>query len=200
VIRDSAAPPARLAAAGLTLALSFGLAACSGSSDGAGGTGGTAGTATGSAAPGTATSTAKPPPVATNKPSVAISSAPPVAVGRTSAFKNGVDVLVSRVRTVTVTATGPGDIAGAGVSVSLTVKNSSGKPFDLGGMVVNATYGRNQPASPGGSRNGHPLTGTLTSGATAKGSYVFSVPKGQAGSVKVEVSSDESPLVLVFEN
>jgi hypothetical protein len=206
--------PIRLtvASAGLVLALALVLGACSGSGSGSDGgasaspsvSGGTtapggAGATTGPGAPPSAAATPAPP-ADTSKPSVAISSAPPVKVGQVAALTPGVRVTVSRVRSVKVKANGPGDIAGAGVSVGLTVKNESKRSFDLGGLSVTASYGStDKPAIPGGLQNGDPLTGSLRVGRTATGEYVFNVPAAQARSLQVQVSSNASPIILVFE-
>jgi hypothetical protein len=140
-----------------------------------------------------------PPPVDTQPPAVAITAAPAVDVGTTTAFSNGVKVRVSKLTQVKVKASGPGDIAGDGVAVHLTVKNSSRKKFNLNGIAVTASYGQDQPASPAGSGNGKLLAGSLAVGEKASGVYVFTVPKAEASSVRVEVSSDASALIVVYE-
>ena len=208
---------ARLAAPALGLALL--LAACSDDAPTSGtATGSSAPAATGTAAPSRSaggspapTTTAKPaptkagstrapsaPPVDTQAPAVAISTAPEVAVGSTAKLSNGVKVQVSKVSSVKVKATGPGDIAGNGVAVHVTVKNTSKQTFDLDGLVVTATYGKSKPASPGGAGNGDPLTGRLKVGSTGRGVYVFTVPKAQADSLEVQVSSNASALILTY--
>jgi hypothetical protein len=142
---------------------------------------------------------AVPPPVDTETPSVAISTAPAVRVGTTGTFSNGVKVLVSKVSVVKVKATGPGDIAGDGVAVRLTVHNSSKKSFDLDGLAVTASYDQGTPASPGGAGTGKLLTGSLKVGAKATGVYVFTVPKAKASTVEIQVSSDSSAIIVVYK-
>jgi hypothetical protein len=182
---------ARLGAAALCLPLLLG--ACSGDDDGDGATPTASARPLPSGAP-----AGPPPPVETGAPSVGISTLPAVPVGETAALKQGVRVTVSRVRPTEVKANGPGDIAGAGAAVAVTVDNRTSAGFDLGGLVVTASYDRDKPASPGGAGNGTPLEGTLKAGATAKGTYVFSVPAASLASLEVQVSSDSSPNVLVF--
>lgn len=138
-------------------------------------------------------------PIDTQAPSVAITTAPAVTVGTTTKLSNGVKVLVSKVVAVKVEASGPGDIAGDGVAIHLTVKNTSAKSFDLNGLAVTASYGTAQPASPGGAGTGDPLSGNLKAGKEAKGVYVFTVPKSKASSVEVQVSSDASPIIVVYK-
>ena len=201
-------PRARLAGSALCLVLL--VAGCSDDAPAPSATAGASGApeATGSAgtpATGSASAPAKgstkavpPPPVDTETPSVAISTAPAVDVGTTTTLSNGVKVLVSKVTVVKVKATGPGDIAGDGVAVHLTVKNSSKKPFDLNGLAVTASYGKAQPASPGGAGTGELLNGTLKVGKKARGVYVFTVPKAKASTVEVQVSSNASALIVVY--
>jgi hypothetical protein len=202
----------RVRLAGPVIGLVLLVAACSDDSAEPGATATGAG-ATGSAssAPSGATSSAAPeatknstkpvpaPPIDTQTPSVAITTAPPVRVGTTATLSNGVKVQVSKINTVQVEASGPGDIAGDGVAVHLTVRNSSTKPFDLNGLAVTASYGKAQPASPGGASTGDLLTGSLKVGDKARGVYVFTVPKSKAGSVQVQVSSSASAAILIFK-
>jgi hypothetical protein len=140
------------------------------------------------------------PPIDTQTPSVAISAAPAVSLGTTTKLADGVKVLVSKVSAVRVEASGPGDIAGDGIAVHLTVKNSSGKAFDLNGLAVTASYGPGRPASPGGASTGDPLTGSLKTADSARGVYVFTVPKAQVPSVEVQISSNASPIIVVYTN
>jgi hypothetical protein len=204
--------PARFAVASVCLVLALGACGDDAAPSASGGTATPAASGGTAAAPGSSSGSSSPsssmpvgksnpaPPADTAKPSVAISSAPPVKVGKPAAFTNNVRVTVSKVRSVTVKASGPGDIAGAGVSVELTVKNNSSKSFDLSGLVVTATYGSDdKPAIPGGVQNGDPMTGKLRAGRTATGEYVFNVPTSQAKSLQVQVSSNASPIILVFE-
>lgn len=193
--------PTRLAVAALGLvALGGVLGACSDDSgDTTGRTSATPSAPAGATSGGGSTDPGGgPAPVDTAKPAVAVSSAPPVRVGRATQLTGKVKVLVSQVEPVKVKASGPGDIAGDGVAVHLKVSNSSGKSFSLDGLAVTASYGDDVPASPGGAKTGDALSGKLGNGKTASGIYVFSVPKAEAGSVRVQVSSDESPLILTF--
>lgn len=179
------------------------LGACSGDGGETPGTPGTAGTAS-AGPPATASPlpsgapAGSPPPLETARPSVAISTLPAVAVGETAPLAEGVTVTVGGIEATEVEANGPGDVAGDGAAVAVSVANRTALPFDLGGLVVTATYGANQPASPGGAGNGTPLTGVLKAGASAAGTYVFSVPASALSSLRVQVSSDSSPNVIVF--
>jgi len=192
----------------LVAAAVLATAGCSGS-DGsdAPAAGGTTGS---SAAPtASASATAGPPaartvkpgvpvPGATGSPSVAISRAPVVKIGKIAKLTDDVEVYVGRVREVTVKAENPGEIAGAAAAVPVTVRNTSKAPFSLNGMVVTASYGRNHPGDETSAKPSAPLTGSLAVGQKARGTYVFMVPRKYAATLHLEVSSDQSPTVVRF--
>lgn len=132
-------------------------------------------------------------------PSVAISTAAATQVGKAAPILPGVAVTVTSVKAVTVKSEQPGQVAGPAVAVTVSVKNSSGGRFSLSGLVVNVSYG--PEAAPGSQTEASPskvLTGTLAAQKSATGVYVFNVPAGQAGTVRVTVSSDRSPTILEF--
>ena len=131
-------------------------------------------------------------------PSVAVSTLPPAPVGRDAPLARGVAVAITSVRDIQVAAVGPGEIAGHGISVEIRVRNTTSAGFDLGGLAVNASYGRGTPASPSSS-GAVLLSGTLAAGRTATGTYVFLVPAAQSPTVRVEVSSADSPSIVVFQ-
>ncbi len=199
-----------LLAAVLVAALSLG--ACSGSStpSAAGATGATTAPAPPSATP-TVLETAapaatkakkhkvKPAPIDTATPSVAISKAPAVAVGKPAELTDGIKVTIGPITSVKVKANGPGEIAGAAASVPVTVQNASGKSFSLDGFSITATYNKGTPASPTSADPAKPLSGSLKVGKTADGVYVFIVSKADADSLKVEVSSSSAATILVFK-
>jgi hypothetical protein len=123
-----------------------------------------------------------------------------VDVGKKATLSQGVAVRVTKITNVQVEATGPGDIAGPGVAVHLTVTNSSTTTVDLDGFTVTASYGsKDRPASPGGTGTDSPLSGPLKPGAKASGVYVYTVPRAQADTVQIQVSSNEFPNILVVQ-
>jgi hypothetical protein len=137
---------------------------------------------------------------ATGKPSVAVSTAPPVKIGATATLPSRVLVSVGAPRRVTVGARGPGEVAGPAFAVRVTVTNGSPSPFDLGGLTVNASYGRQEtPASPSDADPAAPLRGRLAPGADAVGTYVFGAPAGATG-LRVEVVSNSAAEILVFRS
>lgn len=183
------------------------LSACSGSSDAAG----SAASVTGSAAAtgaasvpaassprASAASSVPAPSVVTESPSVAVATQPPVRIGTTAALVGQVMVSVGKVRAVTVTAAGPGEIAGPAVVVPVTVRNATGKPFGLSGLVVNAQFAGGVPAVPSDAAPSRPLPDTVRAGGTATGLYVFRAGPAGATGLRVEISSDNARKVLVF--
>jgi hypothetical protein len=147
----------------------------------------------------TARRTPGPPSQRTPGPSVAVSTLPPKPVGSAVPLKGGVTVTITGVKDVEVGATGPGEIAGPAVSVEVRVRNAAATAFNLSGLAVNASYGGGTPASPTTAGGAKPLSGSLGSGQSATGMYVFLVPKEQSGTLRVEVSSADSPSIAVFQ-
>jgi hypothetical protein len=137
---------------------------------------------------------------ATGAPSVAISLAPAVKIGTTAKLRDGVRVGIGKIRAVTVKAQQPGEVAGPAASVPVTVTNGSDQPFSLGGMVVTVSYGKGTPGNQTTSGPSKPLTGSLAPGELARGSYVFMVPRKNVANLRVQVSSDESPIIAEFEH
>ena len=136
----------------------------------------------------------------TAKPSVAISSLPPVDVGKKADLLAGVQIDVTSVRAVTLKAEGPGEVAGPGVRVEIAVTNDSSKAFNLGGLAVTASYAKGTPASANDGPPADPLAGRLAAGKSAVGVYFFRVPRAEVDSLVVEVSSDSSPSIVIFRN
>lgn len=216
------AGPARAAATGVgsrrtlavvTVVLALGagaLAGCSGGGSPAGGSGpastgqgsptaattgapGTSGPAPSSSSPGRSS-----PGTATGQPSVAITTLPPVSVGRTATVTSGVTVSVSGLSTLTVTAVAPGDTSGPAVSFVVEMDNHTAKAVDLDGMAITVSYGNGVPASPSSAAPNAPLGGSLAPGKSARGTYVFRVPPSGAGSVQIQVASNFAAGIAVF--
>jgi hypothetical protein len=140
-----------------------------------------------------------PPSQRTPSAPVAVSSLPPVRVGNAARLDRRVSVTIPSVRDIEVSASGPGEVAGHGVSVHVRVHNTTTAAVNLSGFAVTASYGQGTPASPTDSGGAAPLTGMLAPGDAADGTYVFLVPAAQSSTLRVEVSSDESPNIAVFQ-
>ena len=96
------------------------------------------------------------------------------------------------------TASQAGEVSGPAVLVELELLNESADSMPLDPVTVNAYYGADRiPASPVTSDPASaPFTGTLESGATARGSYVFSVVENEP--VTITVSKDAASGLVVF--
>jgi hypothetical protein len=144
-----------------------------------------------------------PPPKATasrsaESPKVAISLAPLVKVGKPVDISDDVRITVGKVQDRKVAAEQPGEIAGPAAVVPVTVRNGSDKPFSLDGVVVTAFYNDDVPGIESTAGPSRPLAGSLAAGTSAKGIYVFTVPREYASTLRVEVSSDQSATIVQF--
>ena len=138
------------------------------------------------------------PQVDTHKPTAAVRSLPPVAVGKAADLTSGIGVTIRKVSPTTIKADGPGEISGAGVSVVVEVKNSSSAAFDLSTIAVNAGYGKGIPAIRSDAAPSKDLSGSLKPGQTVSGTYLFTMPKNQFSTLKVDVSSGQAADIAVF--
>jgi hypothetical protein len=172
------------------------LSACSGDDDKSPSATPTAKVSVGSTAP-----AGPPPPTATGTPSVGISTAPAVEIGKSAKLNGDVVVKVVKVAKLKKTTPVPGEVAGPGVAVTLSVANGTDKPFSLTGLVVTASYGKDEV--PGETSSGKPskeMKGQLAAGQSSRGVYVFRIPDGESESgLHLQVSSDQSPTVLQFD-
>ena len=132
------------------------------------------------------------------EPSVAVSLAPSVKVGKPSDILPGVRVSVGTVKPVTVKAQLPGELAGPAAAVPVQIRNGSKKAFSLDGLAVTAAYNGDTPGTDTSAAPAKPMEGSLKPGKTAKGTYVFMVPRKYAGSLHLEISSDQSPTIVQF--
>lgn len=174
------------------------LARCSHGSDDK--TAATPRTGTPSLATPTRSFTAPPTPTTSVRPSVAVSTLKPVAIGTPVTVTGDVQVSLKDLRRITVTANGPGETSGPAVSFVVEVRNDSAEQVDLGGFAVTATYGKSTPAIPSGAEPSKPLSGALTAGKSASGTYVFRVPKTGSKTITVQVASNAASGIAVFRS
>jgi hypothetical protein len=113
-------------------------------------------------------------------------------------FGGDVSARIISITPYAATASQAGEVSGPAVLVELELLNESGDALPLDPVTVNAYYGADRiPASPVTSDPASaPFTGTLESGATARGSYVFSVVENEP--VTVTVSKDATSGLVVF--
>jgi len=93
-----------------------------------------------------------------------------------------------------------GEVSGPAVRVTVRITNGSGAPIELDAVTVNAYYGAGStPAPPFGSdASSTPFSGTLAPGASADGSYAFSVPEADQGTLVVSVGRVPGQPIVVF--
>jgi hypothetical protein len=120
--------------------------------------------------------------------------------GGVADFGDEVTARLTAITPMTATASLPGEVAGPAVRVTLELTNTSSDALDLDTVVVNAYYGADAtPASPVASdESADQMSGSLKKGDTAKGSYVFSVPEGEADDLVVTVGKGDDPALVVF--
>lgn len=115
----------------------------------------------------------------------------------TAAYGNGVTVIVSGVRKINTTAELPGEIAGPGVQLTIVFRNGSPAPIDLGNVVVDLQDAAGVSATSMTATPAEPVSGSLKSGATATGIYVFTLGRDFPGPAHLSVSySAQAPVVL----
>ncbi|PWB97573.1 hypothetical protein [Homoserinimonas hongtaonis] len=152
----------------------------------------------------TSSESASPTPGASEEPGESDGAVPDVVaevpVGTAGDFGDGVSATVSAVTPLEVEGRGPGEKSGPALRFDIVMSNGSAAAIPLDGVTVNLYYGADStPASPVLS---NPeiveFGGTLEPGATAPGSYVFSLPAEGQADYHLEISySAGSPLVMV---
>lgn len=114
-----------------------------------------------------------------------------VPIDEVGDFGDGIRVGVARVRAVEAGGGGGiGDLAGPAIAVTIDLTNDGSTPVTLDEVVVTATYGKDGIPAPGvfnDTRANH-FAGSLAAGASARGTYVFSLPEDQRRRVTILVS------------
>lgn len=113
-------------------------------------------------------------------------------------FENGIAVSVTSVRSVTSKAVGPGQIGGPALALVIKIKNGSKDPLDLSTVTVDLHGAKGVPGILAAGSPYHPLTGSLASGDSAKGNYVFTIAKADRKPITVQVQYGNGQTVLQF--
>ncbi|GGL87437.1 hypothetical protein [Nakamurella endophytica] len=130
-------------------------------------------------------------------PTGTVETAPPVPLTSAAAYGNGVTVTVSSIKKVTTTAQLPGEISGPGVQISLTFRNASSAPIDLGNVVADLQDASGVSAGAMSASPAKPVTGSLAPGATATGIYVYTLGAQFKNPAHLSVSySAQAPVAL----
>ncbi len=124
---------------------------------------------------------------------------PAVALDERGEVGDGVTATVRSLEAIEGTGYGPGNIAGPALRVTLLLENGTQDPLDLGGTAVELTTGPDSaPASPLDDPSQAPFSGTVASGQSAEGVYVFTVPADQRDQVTISVGHRPGAPVMVF--
>lgn len=120
------------------------------------------------------------------------------ALDKTAKLKGGVDISIAKVSTLNVKSETPGEIAGPAVAVTLDVQNSSGKPIDLSTAMVTLTGAKGSYGQPTTSDPYKPFSGSISSGASATGTFVFRLPAQERQSLSITVQYVAGAPVALF--
>lgn len=126
--------------------------------------------------PGTPAATPPPPPATAGPPASDAPIAPeaPAVAPTDPAEQAGVVVELVRVERVQGVAAAPGEISGPAVRLTVRITNGSSKPIDAGLVAVNVYYGAARDPAPSIMQpGGEPFAGSIASGESATGVYLF---------------------------
>ncbi|TWX38670.1 hypothetical protein ES689_08630 [Frigoribacterium sp. ACAM 257] len=97
------------------------------------------------------------------------------------------------------TASLAGEVSGPAVRVELELTNESTGPVDLGTSVVAVAYGTGRVPANTLATGTSSFVGTLESGSSATGVYVFAVPVDDQGALRLTFDYAVGVPVVVFE-
>lgn len=100
----------------------------------------------------------------------------PVALDRPVDFGNGVTVRLSSIQPVEAEAKIPGETSGPAVRITVSITNGSDAPVDLGNVSVVLTGAGGTPTATVTNPDIPPLSGSVAPGASASGTYTFTIP------------------------
>jgi hypothetical protein len=112
----------------------------------------------------------------------------PVPLDATAEFGDGVTAGLTALESVEVEAFMPGEISGPGVAVTVELVNGSSAPIDLGNVAVELVATGDRYATLITMHENAQLRGELAPGATAEGTYVFTLAAEDRADVVVQVS------------
>ncbi|MET4780335.1 DUF4352 domain-containing protein [Glaciihabitans sp. UYNi722] len=142
--------------------------------------------------------------ISTPEPSIDPSYGAPVAdtvpVSGTGAFGESVTVKIASLDFVTAQGTQVGEKSGAAARIDIQFINSGSSSISLDEVGVNVYYGADKtPAAPVSTNSGKAgFSGSLASGKSATGRFLFNVPKDQQDSLIITVAKDATSPIVVF--
>lgn len=138
-------------------------------------------------------------PAAAPDPRFGVPVATSVPVSEPATLSGGITAHIDSITPITAKATRAGEISGPALSIVVTLTNTTSSPVSLNQVSVGAYYGKD--ATPAGSITGEKdtsLHGALAPGASASGTYVFTVPKEQQSTVTLTVTDAAGAPIAVF--
>lgn len=130
-------------------------------------------------------------------PTIEAETAEPVAIDETADFGDGVRVRLREIESTEAEARLPGERSGPAVAVTVEVTNGSAEAVSLDRTQVDLTDAQGSSATPITDPEREPLRGELAPGATATGSYVFSLDPSDRSDVTIRIKySAETPTIL----
>ena len=123
-------------------------------------------------------------------------SVSPVPLDKSSRTGTGLTVKVSGVEAMTAKAKLPGEVSGPALKITVVAENTGTTKVNLNATAVGLYGSDGVPAGEMSAKPARPLDGKLASGKTAKGIYVFTIPKKTRDPVKITVTVNDSPVVV----
>jgi hypothetical protein len=122
------------------------------------------------------------------EPTHAVRTKKAVPLDATADFGTRLTVRITLITPIAGKATAPGEVDGPALRIALLARNTGNRPISLDGSVVFVSYGPDRTPATELSSGEQRFTGSVAPGGTRPATYVFTVPKGQRGDVRVEVS------------
>ncbi|MCU1478502.1 MAG: hypothetical protein JWQ64_3195 [Subtercola sp.] len=111
----------------------------------------------------------------------------------------GLTVTITGLAAVDGVANGVGEVGGPAISFTVNAVNSTTAAVSLATTVVGVTYGSALTPANQLTSASTPMPLDVAAGATASGTYVFTVPADQRGQVQITVDYQAGVPVVVFE-
>lgn len=154
---------------------------------------------TGTATGPTSTVPATPPVTAPSSRSQ-IETKKPVPIKDEAPFGDGVSARIASVVPIQSKAQGVGEISGPAIKVTVKLENSTKEALALDQATVNVAFGKRHVPAIGiaGDPSSQPFAGTVASGSSAIGVYIFNVPLSERDEVSVSLSYAALSPIVVF--
>jgi hypothetical protein len=122
----------------------------------------------------------------------------PVGVDAQADFGGGVTARLASIEAVQTEAHLPGEISGPGVAITVEIANAGSQPVDVDNVVVDLIGPDGGSATPIVDPDRPPLDGEVAPGATARGTYVFTISEEDRQDVTLTVSFSALAPTAVF--